>query len=505
MASPVVNINTSRLASSGRNITAPANLTCRITTMTSPSAFSGTTGVSAVRWLRSLKTSLPDNLSPSEWLLRVDGLLVGDAARWADQHPRVKKILTNDHLLHHVTESDIKTFTRALIARFPIPEQCSPNKSELQLMFLKQGEIEGFDEYYRRAETLLHHIGGVDRTESPLTDDEESSLKKVLMQFIHGIHDKDTNESTLQFWQQRTLQVDTAPPGLEEVFQFAKCVFDKRAFFKNTFGAALGEDRAPSDDLNQLLKESANQTLTTKIEKGQRTPTSDADVYPPVFQGKARLVNISPTKKKSASAPPPRSKITTIPKRFPSGTSLSDVTEEDYDPSMFEGPANSAPKTLQSKHSNSSFYSSYSVPPPGLTSKASSETVGLDTAAQDEDDLTIRAPTTPTDAVSPAASGEPSSYTSQPVHSVGFAEDSNSGIRSPDTKEEDNDDDLFGVPRDTSRTMQPSVSSRSPLEDEYEGDDDLSSEDPEASTPTLLASEAMHFRGFSGKLGFSPH
>ena len=128
----------------------------------------------------------------------------------------------------------------------------------------------------------------------------------------------------------------------------------------------------------------------------------DADVYPPVFQGKARLVNISPTKKKSVSAPPPRSKIATIPKRFPSGTSLSDVTEEDYDPSMLKGPADSAPKTLPSKCSDSSIYASYGVSPPGLINRASAETVGLDTAAQDEDDLTIRAPTTPTHAVSPA-------------------------------------------------------------------------------------------------------
>ena len=415
----------------------------------------------------------------------------------------MKKIFTSDHLLHHATESDVKTFTKALIARFPVPEECSPDKSELQLMFLKQGEGENLEEYYRRAETLLHHIGGVDRKESPLTDNEETSLKRVLVQFVHGIHDKDTRENALQFWQNRTILVGTTPPGLGEVFQFAKCVFDKSAFLKETFEAAYDKDHVRPDDLNLLLKESANQSVIANSEKEPTNPTSDANVCPPVFQGKARLVNISPTKKKSVTAPPLKTKTLTVPKTFSAGTSLSDVAEEEYDPSLFEDPRDSDPKTLRSKFSNSSIYSSYFVPPSRPKNKASSETVCLDTAAEDDDDLTIRAPTVPTHARSSSGSGQPPSCSSQSVRSVRFAEDENSGAPSPDAAEEGHNEDLFGVPRGTLRASRPSISSQSPYEDDYEGDDDMSSEDPDATTPTLLSSSASHFAGFSGKFGFS--
>ena len=53
------------------------------------SKFSGH-NTSAARWLCTLKYELPSSFTPSQWLECVNGLLEGDAAVWADAHPRVK-------------------------------------------------------------------------------------------------------------------------------------------------------------------------------------------------------------------------------------------------------------------------------------------------------------------------------------------------------------------------------------------------------------------------------
>ena len=71
--------------------------------------FSGENGQSAARWLRTLKYELPPTFTAGQWLECVDGLLDGEAARWADMRPNVRKILS-DEKLKHAKNHDVDTF-----------------------------------------------------------------------------------------------------------------------------------------------------------------------------------------------------------------------------------------------------------------------------------------------------------------------------------------------------------------------------------------------------------
>lgn len=73
---------------------------------------------SAARWLCNLKHELPPFFTPSQWLECINGLLEGDTATWADAHPRVKTIMTEENL-QTATDVDIKIFQTALCTRFP--------------------------------------------------------------------------------------------------------------------------------------------------------------------------------------------------------------------------------------------------------------------------------------------------------------------------------------------------------------------------------------------------
>ncbi len=214
-----------------------------------PSKFSGTDGVSAARWLRSLIHDLPADLSLSQWFSRVDSLLVSDAARWAEQHPRVRRMLTDEYYLHDA--ADINTFTRAITARFPPVEKPTVKQARLQLMFLKQSQDETLDSYYRRAESLLYAVGGVDRHEGPLSHVEELGLSKVLEKYIHGLCDEGLKENVILYHQQRTLQIDKNAPGLQEIHKYSKCHLEKSILIKESLAVAHGAPEAPKA-ANQL-------------------------------------------------------------------------------------------------------------------------------------------------------------------------------------------------------------------------------------------------------------
>ena len=205
--------------------------------MATSSKFDGSNGVSAARWLRSLTQVFPMDYSPSQWLMRVGNLLIGDAACWADQHPRVKKMLTSEHI-PHATAVDVATFKKALIARFHPVERSG---KQLQLL-LKQGPDEGLKADYRRAESLMHVMGGVDRSEAPLTDVEESHLRDTVDEFVHGLGDKKLRDKVLLYWHQCTLRGHNHQPGLDEMYKHSKYLSEKSKFAKEALEAT---SRAP--------------------------------------------------------------------------------------------------------------------------------------------------------------------------------------------------------------------------------------------------------------------
>ena len=153
--------------------------------------FSGNNGQSPARWLRTLKYELPPTFTPSQWLECVDGLLDGEAARWADKEPLVKNILSEKGLKYANTR-EVDIFKELLLSRFP-PDEVLEDADHL-IMTLLQNPTESLVQYYARAANLLDASGGrdLDRDDTyPFvkhTDRERSVLNKVILHYVTGLH-----------------------------------------------------------------------------------------------------------------------------------------------------------------------------------------------------------------------------------------------------------------------------------------------------------------------------
>ncbi len=79
--------------------------------------FSGENGQSVLRWLRVVRQKMPITIIPHRWLDIVDARLEGEAAKWADNTPMVRRMLAND-ATERATDADVTKFKEALIARF---------------------------------------------------------------------------------------------------------------------------------------------------------------------------------------------------------------------------------------------------------------------------------------------------------------------------------------------------------------------------------------------------
>ena len=149
--------------------------------------FSGENGQSPARWLRTLKYELPSTFTAGQLLECVDGLLDGKAARWADKWPDVKHILSDEYL-KHATHHDVVTFKALLLSRFTpadegLEDVVCPGET------LHQNIMESLEDYYRRAEDLLHTLGGKDSVNSVnLSDCERDKLRRVIGYFVNGLH-----------------------------------------------------------------------------------------------------------------------------------------------------------------------------------------------------------------------------------------------------------------------------------------------------------------------------
>ena len=150
--------------------------------------FSGGNGQSAARWLRSLKYELPPTFTAGQWLECVDGLLDGEAARWADMRPDVRKILSDEEL-KHAKNHDVDTFKALLLSRFT-PAAKDLEEVKYQVETLRQDATESLQDYYRRAEDLFHALGGRDEIgPAMLGVNERSILTRVISRFVHGLYD----------------------------------------------------------------------------------------------------------------------------------------------------------------------------------------------------------------------------------------------------------------------------------------------------------------------------
>jgi len=89
--------------------------------------FHGTNGQTAARLLRPFKHELPLVLeaNPSSWLECIYSLLKGDAAHWADQNPKFKKLLTDENV-ENATQGDVDTLKALLL------ERCCPDTRNIE-------------------------------------------------------------------------------------------------------------------------------------------------------------------------------------------------------------------------------------------------------------------------------------------------------------------------------------------------------------------------------------
>ena len=200
--------------------------------------FSGSNGQNAHRWLRTLRYENPEiaTISPSDWLGIIDGLLEGDAATWADHHPRVKHILRAGSL-KEATRADVETFKKALIARFPPVEvEITHSRPGLTISspILKQAPYEDLDSYYQRTLMYLYQRNGVDLEEAPLTEQEHDALNKTIRSYLAGLIDDDIRREGEQVW------VNSRPSlSLHQIHKLSK----DKALHK-----WLGEDENPGEN-----------------------------------------------------------------------------------------------------------------------------------------------------------------------------------------------------------------------------------------------------------------
>ena len=139
--------------------------------------FNGENGQSPARWLRTIKYELPPTLTAGQWLECVDGLLDGKAACWADEWREVKAILSDEYL-KHAKDDGVETFKKLLINRFTPVYEGMEGVHHL-FITLRQNATESLEDYYRRAEDLLHASGSIlgDRL-----------MGMVIRQYVSGLY-----------------------------------------------------------------------------------------------------------------------------------------------------------------------------------------------------------------------------------------------------------------------------------------------------------------------------
>ena len=149
--------------------------------------FSGDNGQSPARWLRTIKYRLPTTFTPSRWLECVDSLLDGEAARWADKLPIVKKILSDENV-KYAHGGDVHKFKTLLLSRFP-PDDKALESTDYLIKTLLQNPTESLEEYYGRTVDLLYASGGRDDIQPfKLSSPERSILSTVISHFVIGLH-----------------------------------------------------------------------------------------------------------------------------------------------------------------------------------------------------------------------------------------------------------------------------------------------------------------------------
>lgn len=144
---------------------------------------------SARRWLyridhETITTDDTYSKNPAQWIEDATMRLAGEAAKWADRNPTIKRMLKEPDTL---TKDSITYWKELFLERWEQPEEEETNPMD-DLQSLSQLPAEDLRMYYHRALSLLREAGGNDGFDD-LTLLGRSVLDSAIRAFIHGLRD----------------------------------------------------------------------------------------------------------------------------------------------------------------------------------------------------------------------------------------------------------------------------------------------------------------------------
>lgn len=163
--------------------------------------FSGTTDVTAERWLSKFDFEMEDyqdaegRYPPTKYLGYLNMLLIEDAAKWSEKDPDARRLLAEAK--SNPTPTTVDNFRTLFCESFPSKEiEVSPIPFEVELAELHQRPEEPLSAYYKRVCGLMKGVGAKDRPASTpaspgLNPMESAFLDTVLRAFIRGLNDQE--------------------------------------------------------------------------------------------------------------------------------------------------------------------------------------------------------------------------------------------------------------------------------------------------------------------------
>ena len=156
--------------------------------------FSGTTGISASRWLIKFNHEMKGyraedgSIAPDTYLESLNMLLTDDAADWAESHPDAVRLLAEPD----PSQATVDSFKTLFCERFPTKAvEITPIPFDVELADLRQKPEEPLVAYYKRTTGLMQRVGLKDRqvatTLPTLTSVESAMLDTVMRAFIRGL------------------------------------------------------------------------------------------------------------------------------------------------------------------------------------------------------------------------------------------------------------------------------------------------------------------------------
>ena len=254
----------------------------------------GEYGKSASLWLADMERCREVGSSPSTYLQHIDRHLVGEAAKWVLDTPRVMSLIYGAYR-GLATESDVDSLHEALRNHFKLTLQeareFEDEKPLERFMNEPQGDSD-LQQYYGRALDLLLALNGRDGENDTLTLPEISLRAIVVRVFVAGL-----SSERLKTWL-RQQHICHHTVSLHRAFTMADAASSKVDSMNEA--TASGKEQAvgghQASEMAHAATEVIDLTTEAKASKGPRTrqtkrrPSTDATH--PRAQKKSKVVTL---------------------------------------------------------------------------------------------------------------------------------------------------------------------------------------------------------------------